>query len=134
MQRNPLLAAGILVLLASLGPLSVSAQGVQEINAGATLFASRCVACHSLDADRVGPMLRGVVGRKVASVAGYAYSDALQRAGGRWDVQRLQKWLADPQSVASGARMPFSLPSASDRTAVIQYLASTRVASGLAKP
>jgi cytochrome c len=133
MQGNPLRAAGILLLLASLGPLTVSAQGVQQVDAGRTLFESRCVACHSLDANRVGPMLRGVVGRKLASAAGYAYSDALKHAGGRWDVQRLQKWLADPQSVAPGARMPFSLPSASDRTAVIQYLASTSAPAGAAK-
>ena len=123
-------AAGILLALASLGPLAVAAQGVQQFDAGRTLFESRCVACHSLDANRVGPMLRGVVGRKLASAAGYGYSDALKRAGGRWDAQRLQKWLADPQSVAPGARMPFSLPSASDRTAVIQYLASTSAPAG----
>ncbi len=135
MQRNSLLAVSILALLASLGalPLSVSAQGVQEAGPGATLFESRCVACHSLDASRVGPMLRGVVGRKVASVAGYEYSDPLKRVRGRWDAQRLEKWLTDPQSVAPGTKMAFSLASATDRAAVIQYLASTGASPGAAK-
>lgn len=135
MQSSPLPAASMLVLLASLcvTPLAVSAQGVQGASAGAALFGSRCAACHSLDANRVGPMLRGVVGRTVASVAGYAYSDALKRVRGRWDARRLETWLRDPQSVAPGTRMAFSLASATDRDAVIQYLASTSLASGAAK-
>jgi cytochrome c len=136
MQRKSLLAASILALLASLGalPLSVSAQGVQAATGpGATFFESRCVACHSLDANRVGPMLRGVVGRKVASVPGYEYSEALKRVSGRWDAQRLEMWLTDPQSVAPGTKMAFSLASATDRAAVIQYLDSTSVPSGAAK-
>jgi cytochrome c len=132
MQRSSLLAASILLPLASLGalPLRVAAQGLQGVRAGATLFESRCVACHSLDASRVGPMLRGVVGRKVASVAGYEYSDALKRVKGRWDARRLERCLRDPQSVAPGTRMAFSLASATDRDAVIRYLASTTLPPG----
>ena len=130
MRRSPLRAAGSLVLLASVCalPLPVAAQGAPAASAGASLFASRCAACHSLDANRVGPMLRGVVGRKVASVAGYDYSDALRRAGGRWDARRLQAWLRDPQSVAPGTKMAFSLATAADRDAVIAYLSSLRPA------
>ena len=135
MQPNSLLAASIPALLASLGtlPLPASAEGVQGAGPGATLFGSTCMACHSIDASRVGPMLRGVVGRKVASVAGYEYSDALKRVRGRWDARRLEQWLTDPQSVAPGTRMAFSLASATDRAAVIQYLASTSVPPGAAK-
>jgi cytochrome c len=78
-------------------------------------------------------MLRGVVGRKVASAGGYDYSDALKRVNGRWDARRLEKWLSDPQSVAPGTKMAFSLDSANDRNAIIQYLASMSVPSGAAK-
>jgi cytochrome c len=78
-------------------------------------------------------MLRAVVGRKVASVAGYEYSDALERVKGRWDAQRLQMWLRDPQSVAPGTKMAFSLASATDRDAVIRYLGSTALPSGAAQ-
>ena len=35
---------------------------------GEQLYESRCMACHSLDANRVGPMHRGVYGRKAGSV------------------------------------------------------------------
>ena len=135
MQRSSLLAASILVPLASLGgsPLPVAAQGVQGASNGQALFESRCAACHSLDASRVGPMLRGVMGRKVASVAGYDYSDALNRVKGRWDERRLRMWLQDPQSVAPGTRMAFSLASATDCDAVIRYLSSTTSPSGAAQ-
>jgi cytochrome c len=69
-------------------------------------------------------LLRGVLGRKVASVAGYEYSDALRRVNGRWDAPRLERWLRDPQTVAPGTRMAFSVPSATDRSEVVRYLAS----------
>ena len=135
MQRSSLRAASILLALASLGatPLPAAAQGAQAVSAGQALFETRCAACHSLAANRVGPMLRGVVGRKVASVAGYDYSDAIKRVKGRWDAQRLRKWLQDPQSVAPGTRMAFSLAAATDRDAVIRYLASTTSPSVAAK-
>jgi cytochrome c len=135
MEHRRLPATRILVVLASLcaAPLTVSAQGAQAVSAGKTLVETRCVACHSVDANRVGPMLRGVVGRKVASVASYEYSDALKRVTGRWDAHRLEAWLQNPQSVAPGTKMAFSLASAADRDAVIQYLASTSLPPGAAK-
>ena len=127
MRISPLPLAGTTALLAVLGalPPSLAAQVVQGASTGATLFETRCAACHSLDASRVGPMLRGVLGRDVASVAGYPYSGALKRVKGRWDARRLEMWLRDPQSVAPGTAMAFSLASAADRQAVIHYLAST---------
>lgn len=135
MRRDSLLATVGIAFLASLSavPASVSAQSMQGLDAGKALFESRCLACHSLDTSRVGPLLRSVVGRKVASVAGYEYSDALKRVNGRWDTRRLQTWLQDPQSVAPGTRMAFSVPSATERSAVIRYLASISTPAGAVK-
>ena len=134
MRCDSLLATIAIVFLASLGavPVSVSAQS-KGPGTGQAVFESKCVACHSLNASRVGPLLRGVVRRKVASVAGYQYSDALRRVNGRWDARRLEMWLQDPQSIAPGTKMAFSLPSASERSAVIQYLASTSAPAGAVK-
>lgn len=135
MRRDPLLPTIAIAFLASLGavPISASAQSVQGPGAGKVLFDSKCVACHSPDANRVGPLLRGVVGREVASVAGYQYSDALKRVNGRWDTRRLEMWLQDPQSMAPGTKMAFSLPSATERGAVIRYLASIGAPAGAVK-
>jgi cytochrome c len=136
MPRRSLLPTIAIAFLASLGAVwgSVSAQSLPGPDAGKAVFESKCVACHSLDASRVGPLLRGVMGRKVASVDRYEYSDALKGVKGRWDSRRLEMWLQDPQSVAPGAKMAFSLPSPTERSAVIHYLAATSAPMGAVKP
>ena len=89
---------------------------------GKTLYESRCSACHSLDASVVGPAHRGVFGRRVGSLAGYPYSDALKNAGFAWDAASLDKWLTDPEKLLPGQRMGYSVPDAQDRANLIEYL------------
>ena len=60
-----------------------------------------CTDCHSLDKNDVGPRHRGVFGRKAASLPDYDYSDALKSANIVWNEETLDKWLTDPQAVAS---------------------------------
>lgn len=85
---------------------------------------SRCFACHSLDENRVGPALRGVVGRVAGKAAGYDYSDALAAATFRWDSQGIKTWLTDPEQRVPGQRMNYRLDQAQDREDVAAYLAS----------
>ena len=52
-------------------PRVAQAQATQAAQApsldnGKMIFESRCIACHSLDANRIGPALQGVVGRQGA--------------------------------------------------------------------
>ena len=89
---------------------------------GKMLYDARCSACHSLDANVVGPAHRGVFGRRAGSLAGYAYSDALKKAGFVWDAGTLDKWLTDPEKFVPGQRMGYSVPDAPDRTDLIAYL------------
>ncbi len=56
---------------------------------GAELYDSRCVACHSPDANRVGPKHRGVVGRKAGSLPDFNYSKAVKNSGVVWDEATL---------------------------------------------
>jgi cytochrome c len=100
---------------------------------GAALFEARCAACHSLNANRIGPMLGGVVGRKVASVPGYPYSDAIKHLKGTWDRRRLEAWLSNPQAVAPGTKMAFALTDAEERRQVILFLGSARLESRTGK-
>ena len=51
---------------------------------GGQLYEGRCIACHSLDASRVGPQHRGVFGRRAGAVKDYDYSPALKKAGSCW--------------------------------------------------
>ena len=89
---------------------------------GEKLFAERCSACHALDANKFGPMLGGVVGRKAGSVAGYPYSPALKGAGLMWSADNLDHWLSGPQQFLPGVKMPIRVLEATSRRDIIAYL------------
>ena len=91
---------------------------------GMELYIQKCGACHSVDADRTGPRHRNVVGRKVASVPGFAYSDAIKKLGGVWTPARLDQWLSGPQKMAPGSNMYLSVPDPAERALIIGYLSS----------
>lgn len=87
----------------------------------------KCKACHVADKEqnRVGPHLVDVVGRPVAGVDGFRYSDAMQDYGGEWSYDRLDAYLADPKGTVPGTKMSFAgLKSEEDRASVIAYLES----------
>ena len=87
----------------------------------------KCKACHVADSEqnRVGPHLVGLVGRDVASVEGFRYSEALQALGGQWTEDRLNEWLEDSKGMAPGNKMAFAgLKDEEDRAAVVAYIES----------
>jgi len=81
-----------------------------------------CQDCHSIDTNELGPMHKGVFGRKAGSVADYSYSPALKNSGIVWSEDTLDKWLTDPQAFVPGSKMFYHLDNPSDRADVIQYL------------
>ena len=87
----------------------------------------KCKACHKLDGkDGVGPHLDGVVGREIAAVAGFSYSDVLAGKDGQWAPETLQAFLQNPKGWAPGTKMSFAgLKKPEDRADVIAYLQST---------
>ena len=89
---------------------------------GKTAYEARCGACHSLDANRVGPMHRGVYGRKAGSVADFPYSKAVKESAVVWSADTLDKWLTDPQGLIPGQRMNYRLSDPQIRADVIAYL------------
>ncbi|HEY7689623.1 MAG TPA: c-type cytochrome [Dongiaceae bacterium] len=89
---------------------------------GARLYKKVCAACHSMDANRVGPMHRGVVGRPVASVAGFRYSEALAAQTFVWDEAALDRWLENPPAMVPGTAMGIRVRLAEDRADLIAYL------------
>jgi cytochrome c len=69
-----------------------------------------CETCHNFQKGggaKIGPDLWDVVGRKIASVPGFAYSDSLKGVGGDWSYEVLNKWITDPKAMASGTKMTF---------------------------
>ena len=109
-----------LALSANAIPCSASADG--DPAHGQQIYESRCIACHSPDANRVGPMHRGVFGRKAGSVANYNYSAAVKNSDVVWNDQTLDQWLTNPQAFIPGQKMNFKVANAQDRADVIAYL------------
>jgi cytochrome c len=106
----------------SIGPHSSAF--AQSVARGQALFESRCVACHSLDANRVGPALRGVVGRVAGKADGHVYSEAMAAATHVWDAPKLTAWLTNPEAVVPGQVMNYRLDMAQDRDDIVAYLAT----------
>ncbi len=118
--------AGLTALAISMAaPALVQAQAlVPDVQRGQQLVESRCFACHSLDANRAGPALRGVVGRKAGKAEGYFFSEAMAAATHTWTVAGLKAWLTNPEKVVPGQEMNYYLTEAQDREDVVAYLAS----------
>lgn len=103
---------------------AVSAAPSATPASGAALYQSRCGGCHSIAANRVGPAHRGVFGRAAGKAPGFNYSPALRKSAIVWNEATLDKWLQGPPKLVPGTRMFFSVPSASERAAIIAYLRS----------
>jgi len=94
---------------------------------GEKIFSSKCTSCHiSVDGEtstKQGPNLWGIVGREVASVAGYDYSDALKGLGGTWTFDRLNEYLSGPRAYAPGTKMTFAgLSDMAQRAQLVAWL------------
>jgi cytochrome c len=82
-----------------------------------------CVACHSEKPEAIGPSLKGVVGRKAASLEDFRYSAPMRRSNLTWDEAHLHAYIMDPQATVKGNRMPFGgLRSAADVDDIVAYL------------
>jgi len=93
--------------------------------------AAKCASCHTFDpsgANGTGPGLYGVLGRKVAGHAGYAYSAPMTAYAGEhpvWGYENLSAFLAAPTKHIPGTKMTFvGLKKPEDRIAIIAYLHS----------
>ena len=86
----------------------------------------KCKACHKIDGSNgTGPHLDGVVGRAVAGVEGFGYSDGMVAHGGNWEPAVLDAFLANPKQAVPGTKMSFAgLPKPEDRVNLIAYLQS----------
>jgi cytochrome c len=89
---------------------------------GKAVFERKCTGCHALDADREGPHLRGVFGRKAGSVPGFDYSEALKNSRIVWQEENLDRWLRDTDAAVPNNNMGFSVPNAQDRADLIAFL------------
>ena len=117
------LTAGFVALAVS-GVATAAALPAGDAGRGKTVFA-RCAACHDLNtgATRMGPSLKGIVGRKSGSFPGFNYSPAMKGKNVTWNPATLDTYLTAPMKFGPGTRMAFAgRPNAQDRADVIAYL------------
>lgn len=86
----------------------------------------KCASCHSIDAggrNGIGPALYGVMGRQIAGVDGFGYSDALAGLDGVWDWEAMYGFVKAPKDWAPGTAMAFAgLRKGEDRANLMAYL------------
>ena len=92
---------------------------------GAKVF-KKCAACHSIaegGANKIGPALWGVIGRKAGSVPNYKYSKAMAAYSKNWSFEEMNGFLIKPKDWIKGTKMSFAgLKKAKDRASVILYM------------
>ncbi|MBA4037051.1 MAG: hypothetical protein C0480_20885 [Bradyrhizobium sp.] len=93
---------------------------------GADVFRA-CIACHTLGADqanRAGPTLSGIFGRRIATAPGYNFSDALKRLDIVWTPETIAKLFeVGPAAYTPGTKMPEQrIGSEQDRAALVEFL------------
>ena len=111
-------AAAITLLLAG------SARADGDAARGEAKFVD-CAACHRLEAgaNNVGPSLHGLFSRKAGEISDFRYSPAMKRSGIGWTPATQEQFIADPQAMVPGNRMPYAgMASAADRADLVAYL------------
>lgn len=98
---------------------------------GAEYFSKKCAVCHDASAggpNKVGPNLHGVMGRKIASHAGFNYSEGLKaKSGESWNVENMNQFQYNPRKWAPGTIMAFAgNKKDAERANLIAYLQSLK--------
>ncbi|WP_342729246.1 c-type cytochrome [Bradyrhizobium sp. B097] len=99
---------------------------------GAEVFRA-CVACHTLSAEepqRAGPTLDGLYGRRIASLPGYRFSDALTKLDIVWTPETVARLFElGPNTFTPGTKMPEQrIGSVEDRKALTDFLGHATLA------
>ncbi len=111
------------ILLSALLALAAApASATGDAQRGEVVY-GRCLACHALAYDRVGPRHCGLFGRRAGSIAGFAYSPAMLRARIVWNRRTLDRFLASPRNMVPGTSMTYDgVADRTERTDLIVYL------------
>jgi cytochrome c len=121
MTRNIFTALAVLIVAAN-------AANAADAVRGETRFKTSCGTCHAIDPaqKKMAAHLKGIVGRKAASVEGAKYSAAMKASGWTWDKAKLDAYLADPKKALPGTTMMIGVSNATDRADIIAYLETVK--------
>lgn len=124
-MRSKYLMLLALPLLAACGG-GGSPEMTKEVERGAVVFKRVCEACHLVsDRSMVGPGLKGIIGRPIASVEDFDYSDAMLRDKdvSVWTRERIKSYIMGPMQMYPEGRMVMDPLNSEDADAVLAYLA-----------
>ena len=82
----------------------------QDLAAGEASF-RKCAPCHGVGEDaanKVGPVLNGLDGRKAGAVDGFSYTDANKNSGITWNEETFKEYIRDPRAKVPGTKMVFA--------------------------
>jgi cytochrome c len=114
------LLAALLAALLTGGVAASAADGNAE--RGEEIY-TRCLACHALAQNRVGPRHCGLFGRTAGSAPNYPYSAAMKKYGVTWDEQTLDRFIENPLKTVPGTKMGYAgVKDAQERADLIAYL------------
>ncbi|MCF8471354.1 MAG: c-type cytochrome [Sphingomonadaceae bacterium] len=89
-----------------------------------------CAACHTISNDRangMGPNLRGIFGRRAATVQGFNYSNAMKRSKIIWNASEIDAFIANPRAKVPGNSMAYvGMKNEAQRAQVVSYLKSLK--------
>lgn len=115
---------GLAAILA-VGLVSTHAFAEGDAAKGERLF-NRCKACHTVEAggaDRQGPNLHGVFGRKAGTKEGYNYSKAMANSDVVWNDETIDAYITDPKGFIPNNKMIFvGIKNENQRADLIAYL------------
>lgn len=98
---------------------------------GAAAAKQACGTCHAFEEgapSKIGPTLGGVLGRPIASVAGFSYSSSLverAKTDKVWDYDHINAFILNPKGYASNTKMAYAGDKNDNRRGdIIMYLKS----------
>jgi len=109
------------------GPVPRRYEVAKTAGPGELQFARKCSLCHTLTSDggnRAGPTLYKVFGRKVGTLPGYPYSEALKKSDIVWSEKTIELLFGlGPNHYLPGTKMPLQrIADPKKREALIAYL------------
>ncbi len=129
MKKAGIVVASVAVFVVLEGPALAADTAKGEAD-----FKAKCAICHQIGPgaqNGVGPELNAIIGRKAASVAGFAnYSATMKKMGADgyvWTEENIDKWIHDPKAMIPDSMMSLAfagIPDATERADIIAYLKS----------
>lgn len=116
-------ALASLALATAVLPALAAAAPDASVQRGEQIY-SRCIACHAIEANRVGPQHCGLFGRRAGTAPGYdGYTKAMRDSGIVWGERTLDTFLQDPMKAVPGTAMTYAgVPDATERADLMAYL------------